>query len=140
MPLRHLLGVTKQYISMRTLCTTAMRKNDNRKLDHKMLGAIRIRAVERVGAGESQEVVIQARGISRVRIYEWLAAYHEGGYEALKVKKLFGRPAKLTGKHLDRLYRIITMKNPMQLKFFYALWTRSMVREVIWDGTLRRIQ
>jgi transposase len=110
-----------------------MRKNDGRKLDHKTLEAIRIRAVERVEAGESPEVVIQALGMSRARIYEWLAAYREGGYEALKAKKLFGRPSKLTGKRLDQLYRIITMKNPMQLKFSFALWTRSMVREVIRD-------
>jgi transposase len=110
-----------------------MRNNDGRKLDHKTLEAIRIRAVERVEAGESPEVVIQALGMSRARIYEWLAAYREGGYEALKAKKLFGRPAKLTGKQLDQLYHIVTTKNPMQLKFFYALWTRSMVREVIRD-------
>jgi transposase len=69
--------------------------------------------------------------MSRARIYEWLAAYREGGYEALKAKQLFGRPPKLTGKQLDQLYRIVTTKNPLQLKFFYALWTRSMVREVI---------
>jgi transposase len=71
--------------------------------------------------------------MSRARIYEWLAAYREGGYEALKAKKLFGRPPKLTGKQLDQLYRIVTTKNPLQLKFCYALWTRSMVREVIRD-------
>ena len=108
-----------------------MHKNDGRKLDHKTLEAIRIRAVEQVEAGESPEVVIRALGMSRARIYEWLAAYREGGYEALKAKKLFGRPPRLTGKQLDRLYRIITTKNPLQLKFAYALWTRSMVREVI---------
>jgi transposase len=108
-----------------------MRKNDGRKLDHKTLEAIRIRAVEQVEAGESPEAVIRALGMSRARIYEWLAAYREGGCEALKAKKLFGRPPRLTGKQLDRLYRIITTKNPLQLKFPYALWTRSMVREVI---------
>ncbi len=110
-----------------------MRKNDGRKLDHKTLEAIRIRAVEQVEAGESPEVVIRVLGMSRARIYEWLAAYREGGDEALKAKKLFGRPPRLTGKQLDRLYRIITTKNPLQLKFPYALWTRSMVREVIRD-------
>jgi len=110
-----------------------MRENDGRKLDHKTLEVIRIRAVERVEAGENPEVVIRALGMSRARIYEWLAAYREGGYEALKAKKLFGRPPKLTGKQLDQLYRVVTEKNPMQLKFSYALWTRSMIREVIRD-------
>lgn len=110
-----------------------MRENDGRKLDHKTLEAIRIRAVERVEAGESPEVVIKALGMSRARIYEWLATYREGGYEALKSKRLFGRPAKLTGKQLSKLYDIVTLKNPLQLKFPFALWTRSMVRKVIRD-------
>ena len=108
-----------------------MRENDGRKLDHKTLEAIRVRAVERVQAGESPEVVIQALGFTRARIYEWLAAYREGGYEALKAKQLFGRPPKLNGQQLKRLYQIVTSKNPQQLKFSFALWTRSMIRELI---------
>ena len=45
-------------------------------------------------------MVIRVLGMTRPRIYEWLAAYREGGYEALKAKQLFGRPPKLTGKQL----------------------------------------
>ncbi|MGX7950867.1 helix-turn-helix domain-containing protein [Oleidesulfovibrio alaskensis] len=55
-----------------------MRHDDGRKLDHKTLEAIRVRAVQRVMDGESPEVVIKALGMSRARIYEWLAAYREG--------------------------------------------------------------
>ncbi|SET20921.1 hypothetical protein SAMN04487962_105221, partial [Marinobacter segnicrescens] len=51
-----------------------MRHDDGRKLDHKTLEAIRVRAVQRVMDGESPEVVIKALGMSRARIYEWLAA------------------------------------------------------------------
>lgn len=110
-----------------------MRSNDGRKLDHKTLEAIRIRAVQQVEAGESPEAVIEALGFTRARIYEWLAAYREGGYDALKAKQLFGRPPKLTGKQMGKLYQIVTMKNPLQLKFPFALWTRSMIGEVIRD-------
>lgn len=110
-----------------------MRNNDGRKLDHKTLEAIRIRAVQQVEAGESPEAVIKALGFTRARIYEWLAAYREGGYDALKAKRLFGRPPKLTGKQIGKLYQIVTLKNPLQLKFAFALWTRSMIREVIRD-------
>ena len=110
-----------------------MSRNDGRKLDHKTLEAIRTRAVQQVESGESPEVVIKALGFTRARIYEWLAAYRKGRYEALKAKRLLGRPTKLTGKQIGMLYKIVTLKNPLQLKFPFALWTRSMIREVIRD-------
>jgi transposase len=68
-----------------------MKALDGRKLDHKTLETIRIRAVKRVESGESPEVVIESLGLSRPRIYEWLAAYREGGLEALQAKPLPGR-------------------------------------------------
>jgi transposase len=108
-----------------------MNEFDGRKLDHKTLEELRIRAVKRVEAGESPEVVIESLGFSRPRIYEWLAAYREGGVEALKAKPVPGRPRKLTAAQIRRVYQIVTSKNPIQLKFRFALWTRAMVREVI---------
>ena len=108
-----------------------MEKLDGRKLDRSTLEAIRIRAVMRVEAGESPEVVIQALGFHRSQIYAWLAAYREGGLEALRQRKAKGREPKLRGGQLDRLYRLITEHNPTQLKFEFALWTRAMVRELI---------
>ncbi len=76
----------------------ATKRRDARKLDHKTLEEIRIRAVEQVQAGESPEVVIKALGFSRACIYEWLAWYREGGWEALRAKPIAGRPRRLTGK------------------------------------------
>ena len=108
-----------------------MKSIDNRQLGRKALEAIRIRAVQRVEAGESPEDVIRTLGFSRPRIYEWLAAYREGGIEALRAKPAPGRPPKLTGSQLARLCRLITTKNPLQLKFTFALWTRDMVRTLI---------
>jgi len=46
-----------------------MKRRDGRALDHKTLEEIRIRAVERVQAGESPEAVIRALGFSRSCIY-----------------------------------------------------------------------
>ncbi|PHS02204.1 MAG: hypothetical protein COA80_01490 [Leeuwenhoekiella sp.] len=42
-----------------------MRPDDGRKLDHKTLEALRVRAVQRVMDGESPEVVIKAMGSKR---------------------------------------------------------------------------
>jgi transposase len=110
-----------------------MRQNDARKLDHKTLEAIRIRAVEQVQAGESPEVVIKALGFSRVCIYNWLAAYRAGGWHALRAKPLEGRPRKITGRQMKWIYDAITLKNPLQFKFEFALWTRPMIQMLIRD-------
>ena len=108
-----------------------MNEFDGRKINRQALEAIRIRAVKRVEAGESPEVVIKALGITRPRIYEWIAKYREGGIEALKSKKATGRPPKLAGAALQKIYRTVVGKNPMQLKFELALWTRALVQEYI---------
>src|SRR5258708_2298008 len=108
-----------------------MRKDDARRLDHATLEAMRERAVRSVQDGESPEVVAGVLGINRSTIYGWLAQYRRGGWGALKAKPLFGRPPKLDGKKLKWIYDTVTQKNPLQLKFAFALWTREMVATLL---------
>jgi transposase len=108
-----------------------MKRRDGRSLDHKTLEEIRIRAVERVQAGESPEVVIQALGFTRCCIYSWLARYRAGGWGALKARALKGRPMKIQPAQMRWLYRTITQKNPLQFRFEFALWTREMIRVLV---------
>ena len=77
-----------------------MNEMDGRRLSHAALEEIRIRAVKRVEAGESPEVVIEALGFHRSAIYKWIARYREGGVEALKARKAAGPSPKLDGKQL----------------------------------------
>ena len=108
-----------------------MRKEDGRKLSHATLEEMRVRAVKRVEAGESPEDVVRTLGFSRPRIYEWVAAYREGGIEALRAKPIPGRPMKLSAKAVRWVYETVTTKSPMQMRFEFALWTREMIRELI---------
>jgi transposase len=108
-----------------------MEKLDGRKLKHEVLEAIRIRAVQAVQSGRSPEDVIAALGMTRGCIYKWLAIFNNGGIDALRGKKLFGRPTKLTAQQISWVYKTIVGKNPLQLKFEFALWTREMIRTVI---------
>jgi transposase len=109
-----------------------MKKEDARRLDHATLEAMRERAVRSVQKGESPEVVARVIG-NRSAIYSWLAQYRRGGWGALKAKRLFGRPPKLDGNKLKWIYDTVTQRNPLQLKFAFALWTREMVTTLIKD-------
>lgn len=108
-----------------------MRENEGRKLDHRALKRVRIRAVEQLRSGASPEVMDRALGFNRTRIYNWLAEFQEGGADALKGKPVAWRPRKLQGRRLARVHRMVAGRDPSQLQFPFGLWTRAMVGELI---------
>src|SRR5512144_126257 len=108
-----------------------MREDDGRRLDHATLETLRIRAVKQIEAGVHPEEVARAWGMARGTVYGWVAKYRQGGLGALRAKPIPGRPAKLTGQQVRRLYTLVVGADPRQLQFDFALWTREMIRELI---------
>jgi transposase len=108
-------------------------KIDGRKLSHGTLEELRIRAVQAVQGGQHPEDVVRALGLGKRCIYNWLAAYRAGGYGALKAKKLFGRPMKLSPEQIEWLYRAVAGTTPLQHRFEFALWTIKLVQWLIYD-------
>lgn len=108
-----------------------MKKTDARRLTHAQLTDLRKRGVIAVQNGESPEDVVRALGISRATIYGWLSRYREGGWDQLDARKRGGRKPKLNAKALAWVYRVITLGDPRQYKFEFALWTSNMVRVLI---------
>src|SRR3954470_23269728 len=92
---------------------------------------MRLRAVDAVESGVHPEDVAASLGMGRGTVYGWLAKYQEGGRDALKARPVPGRPPKLSGEQMRRLYTLIAGADPRQLEFGFALWTRDMVRTLI---------
>lgn len=110
-----------------------MRKTDARQLDHQTLEDMRIRAVKSVQSGKSPEDVAVIFDVHRTAIYKWLVLYREGGWSALKSKPTPGAKPKVDGKKMEWVFDTVTQKNPQQMKFEFALWTREMIQKLIKD-------
>lgn len=108
-------------------------KRDGRTLDHGTLEEIRKMAVERVREGERPSVVIASYGFHRCVIYRWLKAGAERGkgVRALASSKATGRPKKLSAAQERQIFRWVNGKNPMQYGFYFGLWTRQIVGELV---------
>ena len=104
---------------------------DARAYSHETLEQLRRDAVKRVEAGESPEAVAAGLGINRRTIYRWLQAYHEGGQDALAAKPIPGAPTKLSQQQMVELALLIRDDTPQQYRFEFALWTLTIIRELI---------
>ena len=108
-----------------------MRDNDGRKIDHATLEVLRLRAVDQVERGADPREVSRALGMHETTVYGWVAAARAGGQEALRAKPIPGRPSKLTEAQQAAVFAWVAGKDPRQLSFDFALWTRDLVRELI---------
>ena len=109
-----------------------MNKTDARKLSHEQLTELRKRGIAAVKNGATPSEAARILGVTRATVYGWLALVQQGGDAALEARKRGGRKPKLDGKSIAWLYQAITLGDPRQYRFEFALWTSKMVAELIW--------
>ena len=96
----------------------------------------RKQAVALFEAGMSRLEISPIVNAHRNVVGEWIKAWKEHGESSFKVKEA-GRPkgsgCRLSGVQASAIKKIITDKNPDQLKFPFALWTREAIQLLIRD-------
>src|SRR3984893_10889712 len=108
-----------------------MGNGDARSLDHVTLEALRMCAVPQRAGGRKTlgcRSSFECHPTDNVWLAGALSARRLGRVEA---KPLFGRPPKLNARAMQWIYDTVTRKNPLQLQFPFALWTREMVATLI---------
>ena len=110
-----------------------MNDQDARKLGSEAQEALRLRVARAVVDQQMKPVdAVEAFGVSRTAVYNWAAAYRDGGAKALRAKPQ-GRPAgsRLAGHEAATTVKLITDRCPDQLKLPFALWTREAVQHLL---------
>jgi transposase len=69
--------------------------------------------------------------VGRSTVYNWWKEYQEKGSSVLMVKKAPGPTPRLTEEQREQLRKWVVGKDPRQLQFDFALWTRQMVRDLV---------
>jgi len=107
------------------------RSSDGRAHDHHTLQVMRQQAVKAVRSGQTASSVAAAFGVNTRSVFRWLAAYVNGGQDALLAKPVPGRPPKLTPEQMAWIAHTVRENTPQQLKFAFGLWTLKLIRDLI---------
>jgi len=111
-----------------------MERIDARKVNRKTLQYLRDRCIKLRKSGVSNRETAKILGVAEATSSKWYSAYKTGGKSALKVRK-DGRPKgskkALSPQQERRIISLLVEKNPKELKFKFALWTRESVKALI---------
>jgi transposase len=108
-------------------------KNDARELSPETQEQIRRQAVAAVENGMTRVAAAALFGVTRHSVDRWVKAFRAKGATALSRQK---RGPKRESRHLNakqsaEVVKLITDREPEQLKLPFALWTREAVRSLI---------
>lgn len=91
----------------------------------------RKQAVAAVQNGESPKVVARVFGIGQRTLYDWLARYRHGGWDALREGRRSGRSRKAGPEVMQWLFEVVTQGDPYTHKFPFALWTLPIIMKLL---------
>ncbi len=106
-------------------------RKGEKRIPRRSLKDTRALAITALQRGMHPDDVADLYDVGRSTVYNWRKEYQEKGSAALVVKKAPGRIPRLTDKYRERLRKLVVGRDPRQLQFEFALWTRQMVRELI---------
>ena len=109
------------------------KKERSNRVKRRGLEEKRAQVVRLIEAGTHPDVVAGAFEVGRSTVYGWWSAYRQKGEESFKVRRAPGAKPKLSVTQVAKLRKLILGKDPRQLHFDFALWTRDMVRTLIKD-------
>ena len=111
-----------------------MEKIDGRKVSQETLGYLRNRCVALRKQGKQNSEIARLLGLAPQTTSRWWRIYRQEGKKALEPKKV-GRPKgskkALTPEQEKHVISLLVDKNPKELKFKFALWTRESVKALI---------
>jgi transposase len=108
-----------------------MDRKGEKRIPRRSLEDTRTLAVAASQKGMHPEDIADLYDVGRSTVYGWLREFREKGPAGLLVKKAPGRTSRLTEQQRDQLRKWIVGRDPRQLQFDFALWTRQMVRDLI---------
>jgi transposase len=108
-----------------------MAKEQGRRIPRSSLEDTRRRVIEAIESGLHPEDAAIAYGCGRSTVYGWLSSYDADGLSALSVRKPPGAAPKLSEKQTAKLRQWVVGRDPRQLQFDYALWTREIIRDLV---------
>jgi transposase len=110
---------------------------DSRSLNQSAQEILRVKAVNVIIAGKTQNEVADLFGVSLKAVNNWWRMYCQMGMSGLRMKSRRPKSAdeggKLKGWQCASIVRTILQKTPDQLSFGFMLWTRNAVTQLIWE-------